>query len=246
MPNQYFQHLNGSHDGIRLPEDQRVYAIGDIHGRLDLLRKLHGIIEDDMAENPKDANTVVYLGDYVDRGPDSASVIETLATSAPAGTATAHIMGNHDYFMVDFLDGTGDLGHWLMNGGDDTLRSYGIDDSAEPAQLQEALLDVIPDHHLSFLKGLSLSHSVGSLFFAHAGINPDVSLEAQTPEDLMWIREPFLSWPKAMDTVVVHGHTPRPEPEVARHRIGTDTLAWKSGHLTAAVLENGHVRFLST
>ncbi len=246
MPNQYFQHLDGPHDGIRLPEDHRVYAIGDIHGRVDLLHELHGIIEDDMGAAPKAANTVIYLGDYVDRGPDSAAVIETLATSAPTGTETVHIMGNHDYFMVGFLDGTGDLSHWLMNGGDDTLRSYGITDAAEPRKLKQALLDVIPERHLSFMKGLSLSHRIGSLFFAHAGVNPLTPLDDQTPEELMWIREPFLDWPSALDAVVVHGHTPRPEPEVRRHRIGTDTLAWKSGHLTAVALENGHARFLST
>lgn len=246
MPNQYFQHLDGPHDGIRLPEDQRVYAIGDIHGRADLLQTLHGIIENDMATNPKSANTVVYLGDYVDRGPDSAAVIETLSTTAPTGTETAYIKGNHDHFMIGFLDGTGDLAHWLMNGGDDTLRSYGIHDVTDAPRAKQALLDVIPEHHLAFLKELSLSHRIGSLYFAHAGVDPRQPLDAQTAEELMWIREPFLDWPSPLDAVVVHGHTPRPEPEVRPHRIGVDTLAWRSERLTAVALENGHARFLST
>lgn len=246
MPNQCFQHLDGPHGGVHLPDDQRVYAIGDIHGRIDLLQALQAIIADDMRETPKKMNSLVYLGDFIDRGPRSADVIEFLSTSKPDGLETVHIRGNHDFFMSGFLDGTGDLANWLMNGGDDTLASYGIDAISDEASPRDALLDAIPEHHKEFLQSLRLSHRIGSLFFAHAGVDPVRPLDDQSAEDLMWIREPFLEWPSPLDAVVVHGHTPRPEPEVRAHRIGVDTLAWRSERLTAVALENGHIRFLST
>lgn len=246
MANQHFEHLAGPHSGISLPTDERIYAVGDIHGRRDLLDKINEMIATDAERSPIAKNTVIYLGDYVDRGPESSAVLDALSTQRLHDFETVHLMGNHDFYMIRFLDGEANYENWLDNGGDDTLASYGVPVSLGPERARRTLLDTIPPHHRAFLEHLKLSHRIGNVVFAHAGIDPTHTPDDQVPEKLMWIREPFLDWPHPMDVVVVHGHTPRPEPEVAHHRVGVDTLAWRSGTLTAAVLENGGVRFLST
>lgn len=244
--NQTFEHLSGPHPGISLPDGHRVYAVGDIHGRRDLLDEMDAMIVADSMIEPPDAVTVVYLGDYIDKGPDSAAVIDCLAGPHPGGFETVCLIGNHDHFMVRFLAGDENLDHWLSNGGREALASYGVPWALGPDRALAELRAALPPEHRAFLDGLRLSHRIGNVVFAHAGIDPRRPLNAQTPKDLMWIRDPFLDWPAPMDVVIVHGHTPRPTPEVAHHRVGVDTLAWQSGTLTAAVLEKGTVRFLST
>ena len=251
MPDHNFQHLSGNHDGILLPQDRRIYAIGDIHGRRDLLRILQAKIVDDIASAPSMHHTVVYLGDYVDRGPDSAGVIEHLIARPIDGADSVFIKGNHEHFMQSFVDGASQGRTWLGNGGDDTLRSYGLDIRKDIVgqgfgELARMFVDTLPDRHRAFIDDLALSHQIGGIFFAHAGVNPMRPLDDQRAEDLMWIRDPFFDSTRDLGVIVVHGHTPGPMPVVTPFRINVDTYAWHSGHLTAVVLENGRVRFLST
>jgi serine/threonine protein phosphatase 1 len=235
------------------PAGTIVYAIGDIHGRLDLLRLLHGMIQDDVAESRSRDRLLVYLGDYVDRGPDSAGVIELLSGGSLAGFAAVHLLGNHEEFLLRFLDGTSTGADWLFNGGVEALQSYGIDahlhDMDDPmalGRLRQALARQLPARHLAFLQSLMLSHAAGDYLFVHAGIRPGVPLELQARADLLWIRSLFLDSTVDHGKMVVHGHTIADEPEVRPNRIGIDTGAFATGRLTCLVLEGADRRFLRT
>ena len=252
MPYQSFQAPDqGQHSGIDLPDGLRIYAIGDIHGQFSLLDQLQEMIRKDVLERPATRHVIIYLGDYVDRGPKSYDVIDRLCLPRDQGVETLHLKGNHEEFLVNFLSdpGTGDA--WLLNGGGDTLASYGVPEnlyqsSKDYQRAQDTLLHRMPAKHREFLDNLALSHRIGSLFFAHAGVNPDFPLDAQRPKDLMWIRHKFINSTKDIGAFVVHGHTPRLEPEVTPFRINVDTHAWHTGHLTAVALEDGQFRFLNT
>ena len=251
MKKQRFQALNGPHEGIQLPENHRVYAIGDIHGRLDLLTELLEIVKEDMLAHPKPLNTIVFLGDYIDRGPDSASVINFLSELSIPDVDCILLMGNHEKYMIDLLHGTVPVETWFRNGGLSTLQSYGIeiqssDDHNNIKTLQSEMKKKVPERHWDFLSNLKTYWELGSIFFAHAGINPTRPLDQQNDQDLMWIREKFLNSERDHGALIVHGHTPRSEPELLRNRINVDTLAWQSNHLTTVALENGRCRFLST
>jgi serine/threonine protein phosphatase 1 len=227
-----------------LPEGRRVYAIGDVHGCLDRLVSLHWAIAADLAARPVRYSVLVHMGDYVDRGPHSRQVIDLLMGSiAPQVTFRLDLMGNHEAMMRQALDGDRRAaGHWLDNGGEQTLESYGV---AEPMIVRpEEWRRAVPDMHMAFIDRLHPMHREGNYVFAHAGIRPGVPLKAQAPEDLMWIREPFLSDREQRDVVVVHGHTPKPEPEVLENRIGIDTGAVMGGKLTCLVLEGDRYRFI--
>ena len=233
------------------PPDTRIYAIGDVHGRADLLDKLQSRIARDADRAQETRKVVVYLGDYVDRGPDSAGVIDRLIDGPLADLEQVFLMGNHEDFFLQFLEDPDVGALWVRNGGDATLASYGLDGAAEcgakdMAALSRSLHDTLPDRHLEFLKGLSVSHREGDYFFVHAGIRPGVPLDRQSEEDLLWIRAPFLGSPDERDVVVVHGHTPVEAPEVHSNRIAVDTGAVWSGRLTAAVLRGRCKRFLHT
>ncbi len=247
MADQSLDELAGSHANVRLAEGRRIYAVGDIHGRLDLLTELHGKIRADMARKPARRTTIVHLGDYVDRGPDSAGVIAHLRTASFPGAECLFLRGNHEQFMIDYM--TSDVGgdSWIANGGLETLQSYGISMANPSLKGGSAMLrrSVPRDHH-TFFAETALMHRVGGIVFVHAGIDPTRTLDRQRPADLMWIREKFLHHPADLDALVVHGHTPRDVPEVTRWRINVDTGAWFSDRLTAAVFEPGHVRFLAT
>ena len=189
----------------------------------------------------------MYLGDYVDRGPSSRELIDLLIEKPLAGFESVHIMGNHDEFLFSFLNGKGDLALWLYNGGDSTLRSYGVDLQTiygDVSEIRTDLMGRVSDKHFDFLKTLRSYHVEGDYVFVHAGIRPGVPLEDQDPQDLRWIREPFLSSREMHDKVVVHGHTPTQEPQVRANRIGIDTGAVYGGRLTALVLEGNERRFL--
>ena len=236
----------------RLPENTRLYAIGDIHGCPDLLRRLHGLILKDAENAPGARKVCVYVGDYVDRGPNSFGVIDMLINEPLEGFERHYLKGNHEDFLLTFLkDGTG-ADMWLWNGGRQTLESYGIDlwgpdilyDDA-PA-LRTQLRAALPEDHLGFLKGLALSHREGDYLFVHAGIRPGRALEEQTEFDMMWIRDEFLDSGEDPGFVVVHGHSVRTEPDQHPNRIGIDTGACHSGRLTALVLEGESRRFLQT
>ena len=238
----------------RAPEGCRVYAMGDIHGRLDLLQLMHEAIEADAAAQPAERMTLVYVGDYVDRGPDSAAVVDLLIR-APlsqriAGLNCVHLIGNHEAFLLKFLEEPESAGAWFTNGGDATLRSYGVDpwrstqsdNFAE--ELRRAFAARLPETHLAFFRNLRILHEEGDYLFVHAGVRPGVALEEQTPEDLIWIREDFVNSKEDFGRVVVHGHTPRRSPESRANRIGIDTGAVYGGKLTSVVLEGTERRFL--
>jgi serine/threonine protein phosphatase 1 len=225
-----------------LPPGLRVYAIGDPHGCAARLAALHAGIAADVAAHPGPKPLLVHLGDYVDRGEDSAGVIALLRGRPPVpGAEMINLVGNHEQMMLAALDGTGDarrVGFWLDNGGAPTLASYGADpDDPESWGL-------VPEGDIAWMRRLRPSFTLGGYLFAHAGIRPDLPLERQDPFDLAWIREPFLSWRGELPAVVVHGHTPSDWPEVLPHRIGVDTGAVYGGPLTCAVLEGERVRFL--
>jgi serine/threonine protein phosphatase 1 len=239
----------------RVPDGTRVYAVGDIHGRLDLLEQLLSRMAEDCARHRPQRLAVIFLGDYVDRGPASRQVVERLMRGAPAngplaGAEWICLKGNHEDYMVRFADDTSVGAFWCRYGGLDTLRSYagelpeGV--STDMGALQLLLGRVVPPAHLRFLSRLPLIHREGDYVFAHAGIRPGVALEDQDPADLMWIRDEFLYNTRPPEFVVVHGHTPAPSPEIRPHRIGIDTRAYCSGQLTALVLEGTERRFLAT
>lgn len=225
----------------RLPPGRRVYAIGDVHGCLGQLVQLHALIEDDLTARPVEHPVLVHLGDYVDRGADSAGVVRELLAAKPR-IRTVNLLGNHEQMMLEAA-ATGDpesFTQWLHNGGTAALRSWGVSPDISPRELKAT----IPSDHLSFLSKLALQHREGGYLFVHAGIRPGRRLEAQIAYDLIWIREPFLSWEGDHGIIVVHGHTPMQGPVVKSNRIGIDTGAVLGGPLTCLVLEEDRLRFL--
>ncbi len=234
-----------------VPAGTRVYAIGDSHGRVDQLRALHRLIlADRQTSMPVDRQVVVYLGDYIDRGEHSKELVELLVNEPLEEFERVHLMGNHEVFLLQFLRQRSMAMSWLMNGGDATCRSYGVDPARPPqvadrlGWLQDSMIRNLPDSHRQFLESLVLSHVEGDYLFVHAGIRPGVPLDTQEPQDLMWIREPFLSSRQDYGKVVVHGHTPSQKPVDVGNRIGIDTGACYGGVLTALVLENDSRRYL--
>lgn len=226
-----------------LPQGQRVYAIGDIHGCLDRLESLHAMIAEDIASRPIERTVLLHLGDYVDRGPDCAEVVEALVKGpALPGTTIVNLLGNHEEMMIQALSSgkADDSAVWMRNGGAESLLSWRIGRNVP----QVVWATQIPFAHQHFLRGLALTHRVGPYFFVHAGIRPGVPLEGQKREDLLWIREPFLSAKRDLGAVVVHGHTPTHEPIVRSNRIGIDTGAVLGGVLTCAVLEADRIGFM--
>lgn len=235
-------------DRPETPRGTVVWAVGDIHGRLDLLQPLVEAIMADAAASAAQRKVVVFLGDYVDRGPDSRGVIRYLADlPADRGIEWRFLKGNHEEAMLDFLDDPSAGARWCEYGGDAALRSYGL----RPPELKHkveawARISADLDHKLTpreraFLENLELSLSIGDYFFAHAGARPGEPLDRQSERDLMWIRNSFLDSEVEFEKVVVHGHTPTREVHVDRRRIGVDTKAYESGVLSAARLE-GTVR----
>lgn len=223
-----------------VPDGVVVWAIGDIHGRLDLLRPLVDALIADLSGTPASRRVVIFLGDYIDRGPDSRGVIELLANlSADFDIEWRFLKGNHEETMVDFLDDPTVGAKWCEYGGDATLASYGL---KAPdlrhridgwAHLSADLRHKLTDREHAFLADQELSVMIGDYFFAHAGARPGEPLDNQSAEDLMWIRRSFLDSPVEFDRVVVHGHTPAAEVHADHRRIGIDTRAYESGILTA-------------
>jgi serine/threonine protein phosphatase 1 len=239
-----------------VPPGMRIYAVGDIHGRLDLLDELLELIERDSEERPPAETSLVFLGDYIDRGPNSKGVVSRLLSGVGPGFTPVFLKGNHEDLLVKFLDHPQTGAGWLHNGGDSTLISYGLDATAIASAFSldlAALVDanasfktLLPAGHLQFYRNLRLSHRAGSYFFVHAGVRPGIALDAQAGTDLIWIRNEFLLHPGSHGAVVVHGHTPARTPDDLPNRIGLDTLAYVTGNLTAVALEGSRRWFLST
>jgi len=237
----------------RVPENRRVYAMGDIHGRVGLLRRIHDIIINDALDaGPNVELSVIYLGDYVDRGMHSREVIDMLTSAPLSGFKAIHLIGNHDQEMLSFLDDPQQGSLWLSMGGGATVYSYGIrvprnvPTTKRLTHIRDELRERLSGSHLRFLKGLSPSFTVGDYFFTHAGIDPDRTLDNQKTEDLVWGHEKFLGSGAAFEKIIVHGHTVGNEPVVCDNRICIDTGAFLSNVLTCLVLENDTRRFLST
>jgi serine/threonine protein phosphatase 1 len=235
----------------RIPDGLRVYAIGDIHGCARLLDELHSRIAEDVAESPPERVLLVYLGDYVDRGPDSSGVIERLTRDPPVNAERVFLKGNHEAMMLAFLRGQLTTGDWRLYGGTETLQSYQVNVHevlavAGAGRLPEDLNKQLPDLHRAWLDRLMLSYRIGDYFFCHAGARPGVALANQREHDLLWIREEFIGNPSQFEHVIVHGHTPVSRPEVLTNRINIDTGAYLTGILTAVALEGTEQRLIQT
>ena len=231
----------------RVPAGERYYVIGDIHGRCDLLDELIVAIEEDDQRLGEADTTVVLLGDLVDRGPESARVIET-ARQWGERRKLRYIAGNHEEMFLEAFTDKEMLRHFLKHGGKETVLSYGIKkkrySELTMKELQAELHELVPKKHRKFLAAMEDIIVAGDYVFVHAGINPKLSLEEQRKSDLRWIRERFLKHREPLSHVVVHGHTIFDDVESTEYRIGIDTGAFRTGKLTALVLESDQRRFI--
>ena len=234
-----------------LPDNIRIYCIGDIHGRNDLLQKLLLMIqEDSLGFNGQ--IYMIYVGDYIDRGMQSQEVIETLLGSEQAGIHYVYLRGNHEQTLLDFLMNA-DVGRsWLSYGGQSTLASYKVNVNKIPTKreefnsLREQLATNIPPSHYAFYQKTQSCFELGNYFFVHAGVHPKYPLSKQQAEDMLWIREEFINSHKNYEKIIVHGHTVTEQVEILPHRIGIDTGAYSSGILSCLVLESTQQRILQT
>ncbi|MEM6847024.1 MAG: metallophosphoesterase family protein [Pseudomonadota bacterium] len=236
-----------------LPEGVRVYAIGDIHGQLHLLQKMQQLIARDVRNRPAGRVIEVYLGDYVDRGENSAGVLSELVDMSLGRRERVFIRGNHDALLEDFVtinptEAEPVLREWLSLGGLQTLVSYRVPVSlyhADASEVCHRLAEAFPSAHLRFLSHTCIPwFQIGGYFFTHAGVRPEVPLDAQDEDDLMWIREEFLEFDDLFDARIVHGHTIVDRVDVRPNRINVDTGAFGSGRLSCVVLEGSDVGVL--
>ena len=239
---------NTSRRKPRVPKDVRVYAMGDIHGRVDLLDAMLKRIDADLEKNPVSTGIEVYLGDYVDRGPASREVIDRLVARNRTFRAV-FLKGNHEEYLASFVANPAVLEDWQHYGGLQTLVSYGITPPIDTgrdghAKLAAAFDLILPDSHRRFLDNLRLSFTCGDYFFVHAGVRPGIPLTKQREEDLLWICRDFLLCEEEFGKIIVHGHTPVPEPDVRPNRINIDTGAYATGRLTCLRLEEDRVEFV--
>jgi len=233
-----------------VPPELRIYAIGDIHGRLDLLDKLLARIRSDIALRPTARPLYVFLGDYIDRGPSSRETIDRLIEHRKTH-ACVFLKGNHELIAIKCLSDRALFDQWLRLGGLETLVSYGVPPDTlaygkHIAKLQSAFHSALPREHFRFFRDLKNSFACGDFFFAHAGVKPDVELSRQSEHDLLWIRGEFLSSRQEFGKIIVHGHTPTREIEVAPNRINIDTGAFATGRLSCLVLEGDDLSVIDT
>ena len=237
----------------QIPSGRRVYAVGDIHGRVDLLIRLMQDLREDTASGEYQGRPIlIFLGDYIDRGFQSKEVIDFLLSDVVSPFETYFLKGNHEAAMLQFLSDPTIGPRWAEYGGAETLVSYGIQPPRTRTSIDEwkqasaALNAALPPQHLNFLSRLDLSVRVGDYLFVHAGVRPTVPLDMQSEQDLLWIREEFLGDRRELEAVIVHGHTPESKPYRDGRRIGLDTGAYLSGRLTAARFEHDQVDFIAT
>ena len=228
----------------RVPAGQRLYAIGDIHGRLDLLEALLARIDDDDGGRDGPRGEIIFLGDLIDRGPDSAGVIDRLIALREERPGTRFLLGNHEEVFLAALGGDAKAVKGFHRiGGAETAYSYGIPleayASADFSQVAQMLSEAVPAAHRAFLEAFEDMIVEGDYAFVHAGVRPGVALAEQRLSDLRWIRDEFLSSTEPHEKVVVHGHSIRREVADLPHRIGLDTGAYRSGTLTAMGFEDG-------
>jgi serine/threonine protein phosphatase 1 len=232
----------------RVPANTRIYAVGDVHGCADLLAALLNRIDHDLKTRPIEHALQVFLGDYIDRGPDSRLVLDLLI-ERQRQHKTVFLKGNHEIYALSALTDPSVSAEWGRIGGIPTLVSYGVKpsggtDRQSGEDIAQAFRKALPDSHRLFLEGLSLSFCCGDFFFTHAGVRPGVPLQKQLADDLLWIRDDFLLHEGDFGMVVVHGHTPAMEPDIRKNRINIDTGAYATGRLTCLVLEEEQIAFL--
>jgi serine/threonine protein phosphatase 1 len=230
-----------THRVPRLAAGLRIYAIGDIHGRADLLYQVFSRIDAHRARNPVLRPVIVLVGDYIDRGPASREVLDLLIARKLSHEMVC-LTGNHEPYLLEFLQRPGRLREWSMLGGRETLMSYGIKppmnaDAQIQRELADALNATIPKSHVRFLANLPSCFICGGFFFAHAGVRPGIPLDKQRDEDLLWIRDDFLLHEDDFGKIIVHGHTPVLELDIRHNRINIDTGAYATGRLTCLVIE---------
>lgn len=231
----------------RLPDGQRVYVVGDIHGRLDLFEELIRAVEQDDLDSGPAETTMILLGDLVDRGPDSAGVIDR-ARRWQASRSVRILAGNHEEMFLQAFSNITMLRHFLKHGGRETVLSYGVDlglyNNSSLEELQALMVRYVPEADRQFLQSFEEYFTLGDYAFVHAGINPEVPLEEQSRQDLLWIRDPFLGFTGQHSHTIVHGHTIVENVDERDNRIGIDTGAYRSGRLTALVLEGSERRYI--
>lgn len=225
-----------------------VYAVGDVHGCLDALLALEEKIVAD-GQRFADPRLIVMLGDYVDRGPASAQVIDHLMAPPPTGFERVCLLGNHESMVLEYLDGQAELEEWLSLGAAQTLLSYGIDCDRlasiySAREMDDVIRSSIPASHATFLRSLPILIDAGRFLFVHAGIRPGIELDRQTDDDLIYIRSAFHDRAHLLDRVVVHGHTRVDEPKLEGRRLDIDTGAYETGRLTAVRIRDGKGKFL--
>jgi serine/threonine protein phosphatase 1 len=231
-------------------DDMRLYVIGDIHGRSDLLDRMVSAIYRDVEKHGRRESLTITLGDYVDRGPDSCGVLERLARNPFPGEHVA-LKGNHEVLFESFLHDSSNADFWRQLGGLETLHSYGVavNDLMVGQGVEKAfhaLNAAVPEAHRAFLSSLKNSISIEGYFFCYAGVRPGVRLDRQNVNDLFWIRDEFLNSKQDFGKMVIHGHSPHEWPEVKPNRVNIDTGAFATGRLTCLVIEDGRGRFLFT
>jgi serine/threonine protein phosphatase 1 len=232
----------GLHRARRVPDGYRIYAVGDVHGQSDLLEAMLNAIDRSEATLPPAITIEIFMGDYVDRGPASAGVIERLAQPAAGNRQRVCLRGNHEQMMSLFLEDPTVLNGWRTMGGLDTLASYGIArqliaDPASGPRLRREFFLKVPEHHRKFLRELWLYFQFGDYVFVHAGLRPGIMFEQQSERDMLWIRDDFLKSDADFGFTVVHGHSPAPQVDVRPNRICVDTGAYATRRLSCAVLE---------
>jgi diadenosine tetraphosphatase ApaH/serine/threonine PP2A family protein phosphatase len=237
-----------SESRAQIPEGIRIYAVGDIHGRADLLDRTLRQVDADLAEDPPSQAIQLFLGDYVDRGPASREVLDRLI-ALESTHRTVFLKGNHESLLTRFPTDPSILDSWQRLGGLETLMSYGITpsinaDSIAQTRLAVAFGQKFPESHRKFLGELKTSFTCGDYFFVHAGVRPGIALSEQREEDLLWIRQEFLLCEDQFSKIVVHGHTPVSQPDIRPNRINIDTGAYATGRLTCLVLEADTYRIL--
>jgi serine/threonine protein phosphatase 1 len=232
----------------RVPTGTRVYAIGDVHGRFDLLGETLSRIDADLKADPAPRVLQVLLGDYVDRGPSSRKVIDLLISRSRIHE-THCLKGNHEALLLNFLHDPDTLPAWEKVGGIETLDSYGLapllkEYPRQPAELASYFDLALPKSHRQFLMQLRPSFVCGDFFFVHAGVRPGIPLADQRETDLLWIRREFLTHKREFGKIIVHGHTPVAKPEVRSNRINIDTGAFATDCLTCLKLDDDEIGFI--
>lgn len=237
---------------ISAVDEMRLYIIGDIHGRSDLLDRIVDEINRDINEFGWQESLTITLGDYVDRGPDSRGVLDRLSRN-PFPTDYIALKGNHEAIFEEFVNQPSVASHWRDLGGLETLHSYGVpmDNLMLGKGFEEAaraLSAVIPEAHRTFLGSLKTHISIDNCFLCHAGVRPNVPLDRQNANDLLWIRDEFLNSRQSFGKMIIHGHTPNEWPEVRPNRVNLDTGAFATGRLTCLVIDRdcNRERFLFT